>query len=117
MSLYTISPRLRKLLPRLASNHDGEVAATARAIERTLKSAGHDWHDLADSIGAPDRDAPDELLGMAKALDGRTGLNAWEAKFVPNMVQLLRAGARLTEKQEQALRRCYACRAGGGDET
>ena len=117
MSLYTITPRLRKLLPRLASNHDGEVAATARAIERTLKSSGHDWHDLAASIGAPGRDAPDELLDMAEALIGRPGLNAWEAKFVPDMVRLLCAGARLTEKQEQELRRCYARRTGGDDET
>ena len=38
--------KLAKLVPMLSSNQPGEVAATARAIERTLKSAGADWHDL-----------------------------------------------------------------------
>jgi hypothetical protein len=38
--------QIAKLLPRLASTHDGEVVATARAIERVLKSSGSDWHDL-----------------------------------------------------------------------
>jgi hypothetical protein len=38
---------IAKMIPRLASDHDGEVVATARAIERVLKSAGADWHDLA----------------------------------------------------------------------
>jgi hypothetical protein len=32
--------RLAKLLPRLASEHDGEVVATARAIGRTLAAVG-----------------------------------------------------------------------------
>jgi len=43
-------PILVKLIPRLASNHDGEVVATARAIERVLKADGCDWHDLAGAI-------------------------------------------------------------------
>jgi hypothetical protein len=30
-------PILVKLIPRLASNHDGEVVATARAIERVSR--------------------------------------------------------------------------------
>jgi hypothetical protein len=49
----TIAPTLGKLIPRLASNHDGEVVATARAIERVLKSSGRDWHDLAAIIVQP----------------------------------------------------------------
>jgi hypothetical protein len=32
-----VNDKVAKLLPRLASNHDGEVVATARAIEK-LKS-------------------------------------------------------------------------------
>jgi hypothetical protein len=42
--------RIEKLVPRLASTHDGEVVATARAINRTLKAAGLDWHDLAKAV-------------------------------------------------------------------
>jgi hypothetical protein len=49
----TIAPTLGKLIPLLASNHDGEVVATARAIDRVLKSGGRDWHDLAALICLP----------------------------------------------------------------
>jgi hypothetical protein len=49
----TIAPTLGKLIPLLASNHDGEVVATARAIDRVLKSSGRDWHDLAATICLP----------------------------------------------------------------
>jgi hypothetical protein len=49
----TLIPTISKLIPRLASNHDGEVVATVRAIERVLKSAGHDLHDLAAYLRSP----------------------------------------------------------------
>jgi hypothetical protein len=49
----TIAPTLGKLIPLLASDHDGEVVATARAIDRVLKSSGRDWHDLAATICLP----------------------------------------------------------------
>ena len=32
----------------LSSDKAGEVVAAAAAIERTLKAAACDWHDLAD---------------------------------------------------------------------
>lgn len=41
---------LAKLLPRLASDHDGEVIATAAAIGRTLAAAERDWHDIAACV-------------------------------------------------------------------
>jgi hypothetical protein len=50
MSLTTIAAQLGKMIPRLGSNHDGEVVATARAIERALRGAGHDWHDLVKGL-------------------------------------------------------------------
>jgi len=49
----TVAPTIGKLIPRLASEHDGEVVATARAIERLLKSYGSDLHDLAATICPP----------------------------------------------------------------
>jgi hypothetical protein len=49
----TSAATLGKLIPLLASDHDGEVVATARAIDRVLKSSGRDWHDLAASICLP----------------------------------------------------------------
>ena len=42
-----------KLLPLLASDQDGEVLATARAIGRKLASAGLDLNDLARAQTAP----------------------------------------------------------------
>lgn len=42
-----------KLLPLLASDQDGEVLATARAIGRKLASAGLDLNDLARALTAP----------------------------------------------------------------
>ena len=45
--LSAIGPRLAKLLPLLASDQPGEVVATARAIDLTLRRGGMDWHDLA----------------------------------------------------------------------
>jgi hypothetical protein len=52
-----LAARLAKLLPRLASPHDGEVIATVAAIRRTLGSAGLDLHDLARIVATnlPDR--------------------------------------------------------------
>jgi hypothetical protein len=46
--------KLAKLIPRLASNHDGEVVSTRNAIARTLKAAGTDLHDLAQFVGRAD---------------------------------------------------------------
>jgi hypothetical protein len=48
-----IAERLVKLLLMLSSNHDGEVVAAARAIGRTLKDAGADWHDFATRLLVP----------------------------------------------------------------
>ncbi|SFK79182.1 hypothetical protein [Methylocapsa palsarum] len=48
MSVLTAESKITKLIPRLASDFDGEVVATARAIGRALKSAGLDWHDVAN---------------------------------------------------------------------
>lgn len=39
--------KLAALLPRLATDSDGEVLATVAAIRRVLKAEGSDLHDLA----------------------------------------------------------------------
>ena len=48
----TTADRLAKIIPRLASTHDGEVIAVVGAIRRTLDSAGFDLHDLAEHVAA-----------------------------------------------------------------
>ena len=51
--LTPIAPKLAVLVPRLASDHDGEIVATVRAIRRTLAGAGADLHDLAAAVTRP----------------------------------------------------------------
>ena len=51
----TIRERLAKLLPRLATPHDGRVLdgeriATIGAIDRTFANEGLDWHDLTSAL-------------------------------------------------------------------
>jgi len=42
--------KIAAIMPRLGSNHDGEINAAARAIGRTLTAAQCDFTDLADVI-------------------------------------------------------------------
>jgi hypothetical protein len=53
MPLVDALPKLRLLIPRLATDSEGEMVATVNAICRTLKSSGADLHDLAAAIGTP----------------------------------------------------------------
>ena len=109
--------RLSHLIRRLASTYDGEVVATVRAIERTLAAEGCDWHDLANQLAGPGPvrpNGPPPLQQMASWLDQRQNLSQWEQKFVPSVLRQLCAGANLTDKQDQALRRCYAKHGGPG---
>ena|SRR5829696_8268121 len=48
--LAPVAAKLAKLFPRLASDYDGEVIATVRAIGRALLSAGLDFHALAGAL-------------------------------------------------------------------
>ncbi|MDA0990306.1 MAG: hypothetical protein O3A51_06105 [Verrucomicrobia bacterium] len=104
---------LCKLLPLLGSDHEGEVIATKRAIERILTSKKLDWHDLAASLGHIEQGKPAGLADMAARLGSLNCLTSWERKFVPDMVKLLRVGLPLSEKQETALRRTFAKHCGG----
>lgn len=53
-----ITERLQKLLLMLSSNQDGEVVAAARALGRTLKDIGTDWHDFAARLLVPAKAPP-----------------------------------------------------------
>ena len=53
LAFAAVAERLGKLIPRLASDHEGEVIATVAAIGRTLTGAGLDWHDLAKRVAEP----------------------------------------------------------------
>ena len=97
MSPSTLPPQILKLLPLLGSDKDGEVVATARAICRTLSSAGIDLHHLAAALSASVAPSPcmavagtPGIFDMARAcrdLDcGR--LTQPEKKFVGEMCRL-----------------------------
>ncbi len=89
--------QLGKLIPRLGSEFDGEVIATARAIERTLKAAGRDWHDLANALRAP----PTDWRSVARfCADHQGQLSARELDFIISISRL----PRITEKQANWLR-------------
>jgi hypothetical protein len=92
-----------KLIPRLASNHDGEVIATVRAIDRTLKADRLDWHDLTRALTAPSGPLPRRSSGYsppwraesAEATQMRVWLetvsrepwpNDWTQKFIAGVL-------------------------------
>jgi hypothetical protein len=109
-ALSDLAPRLSKLIPRLASNHDGEVVATVAAIRRTLEVDGLDLHDLAEAIGNPVivyRTEPARAdPSRSHQMDARRCLQsgiAWkpkEAQFLRQMAEQLR---RPTQKQRDWL--------------
>jgi hypothetical protein len=52
-SVTTIAGKLANCLHILSSDKEGEVVAAARALRRTLRSAGTDIHALAEQIERP----------------------------------------------------------------
>jgi hypothetical protein len=65
--------RLSKLLRMLSSNQPGEIVNAARALMRTLESAGSDIHELVERLikGGKLSDADMQRLYEAGYTDGR----------------------------------------------
>jgi hypothetical protein len=93
-----LPPILARLIPRLGSPHDGEVVATARAIERTLKSQKLDWHDVAEAVTAPpptrweykpprsESDVARQMREWLEVISRGTWLNDWTRSFIANIL-------------------------------
>jgi hypothetical protein len=104
--LAPIAPQLGKLVLMLSSNHDGEIVATARAIDRVLRSHRLDWHDFAQAICLPapaarpcdDADWRDLLAFCASRMNR---LNSREREFLRSIAQW--RGQNLTERQRNWL--------------
>jgi hypothetical protein len=89
-------PILARLIPRLASPFDHEVTATARAIERALKSQKLDWHDVAAAVtaqaprsGAPCVAESDDAARMRiwlEAVSREPWPNDWTQKFIAGVL-------------------------------
>ena len=120
-ALAPVAPKLAKLIPLLSSDKDGEVVATARAIGRTLKNAGLDFHTLAHAIDAEpkvvviyrDRSAPAEpdtwgALARWCRDNDRGVLGSKEREFVRDIAPRLICDGEPSEKQAAWLRAIYA---------
>ena len=118
--LTPIRPKLAVLIPRLASDADGEVVATARAIGRQLESAGADWHALAEAVTAEPRERiiyrerepepePDPRNVVFWLAERAYRLRSRERSFINDLAARARVGRlRLSEKQGQWLCAIYA---------
>jgi hypothetical protein len=111
--LGSIAPKLAKLFPLLGSDKDGEVLGTVEALKRTLRSAGHDFHDLAKVLTAPSRHAASvsptnwsELIAIC--LSHPEALNARDLGFLRDMRRQILLGRKPSEKQADWLRSCWA---------
>jgi hypothetical protein len=90
---------LAKQIRLLASNHDGEVLAAARAIGRSLKAAGHDLHDMAQEFVETPSAAPAPSGGFRDPFGDDDGDPGWET-----MVEVcVRNPGRFTVKEREFL--------------
>lgn len=99
--------KLAKLVLMLSSNADGEVVAAAKAIDRTLKASGCDWHYLARVLSSPDqctKPPESDWHSVALGLLSRGGFNPRERDFLRNMARC----ASPSQKQKAWLTDLYA---------
>lgn len=126
---HHVTDRLGKLIPRLATESDGERLGTVAAIRRVLQSEGHDLHDLAAHVSAEpktlivyrDREpspsgGPRDYGSWRKAWErsrpnperdrvlrcqrlGAASLTAWENAFLESLLLRLSRMLCLTAKQ------------------
>jgi hypothetical protein len=108
--LAPIATRLGQLIRLLDSNRDGEVIGAARALGRTLRAAGADFHLLAETV---EHGTVPVDCGYARhwracadwiASNAMEDLNEREREFVSDLRYW---GNEPTVKQEAWLRRIY----------
>src|SRR6266853_2908868 len=63
--------KLKKLIPMLASDKDGEVIAAVGAIKRTLQSGGSDFHDLVAKLSKQQRETVALAIVPNITIDGK----------------------------------------------
>ena len=110
VTICQAAPKLAKLLPLLASDKDGEVVATARAIGRTLAAAGADWHDLVRMLTespAVEDEQQFDFPFILRCLHGHPSLNERESQFVASIAAQQARGRPLSEKQRAAVLRAW----------
>lgn len=90
--------RIGKLIPRLASDQDGEVLATVRALVRTLKAGGLDLHDLVKML------APPGQARSQRATEPPWSPRASEPDFAAEMARRAKAEAEQKLREAEARR-------------
>jgi hypothetical protein len=93
-------PVVARMIPRLGSPHDGEIIATAKAIERTLKSQKLDWHDVAAAVVAQappiqwnyespcaESDKARQMRARLEIISREDWINSWTAGFVADLLR------------------------------
>ena len=103
-----VRAKLAKIIPRLGTDHAGEVVATVEAMKRTLAAGGLDLHDLAAWIGDAGADVDPVLEDIEFALSHCAALNAIEIDFLTNVRRWVRYGGELSVKQRAWLGRIAA---------
>jgi hypothetical protein len=89
-ALTSIAPQLAKMLPMLSSNIDGEVVAAAHAIDRLLRDAGRDWHDLVAAVLLPPAPAESGKSAIRWCLSRRHLLSPRDREFLESVAEQLR---------------------------
>ena len=133
-----IAPRVGALLRLLGSDVDGEALGAARALGRSLRDAGVDWHALAEAVepgpetvfverprpAAPRRSrkarpdhghiswSPTYRREVRETLERglvRLSFSEWERGFIANIITRLRdPHGRLTFRQAEVVDRLVA---------
>lgn len=123
----TTRKRIEQLIPRLASDSDGEIVSSVLAIKRVLANEGKDFHDLANQLsgnangskrahggerhgGARQQAPKSQFAEMAEfcAQYADTALREKEREFVLDMVIKLKYQNEPTPKQAAWLESIYA---------
>ena len=116
--LAPVASKLARLIPLLSSDKDGEVFGAARAIGRTLHSAGLDWHDLAGAVterqplaalilrseqapGQWHTLSPHQRIAWLDHLLASDGLSPWERKFCASVRACLSTRPRAEQSPKQ----------------
>lgn len=106
-----ITERIALIIPRLGSNHDGEVVAAAKAIERILSTEKLDWRTIAGIVANSSQHLSEEPIHswhdmpqqwraqLLSTLLCLPGLSEWEGQFLRSVAQKFHQGFALSAKQ------------------
>jgi hypothetical protein len=109
--------KLALLVPRLASEFEGEVVNTVLAIRRVLKASGHDLHDLARVVAGDalktrndSKESLADIITLTEHLLMHQGLSDWERNFLQSIRNQARRkyGFKPSEKQQAIIDRLRA---------